>query len=62
VTEGSTPSGDKLPDKTPTVKPVSGEQPTVATGDIGTQNDEQLTEAIDVLRGLAVVSGRTASR
>ena len=33
-------------------------QPTVATGDIGTASDEQLSEAIDVLRGLALVNGR----
>jgi carboxyl-terminal processing protease len=36
--------------------------PIVATGDMGTQNDEQLIQAIDVLRGLALISGRTASR
>jgi carboxyl-terminal processing protease len=30
----------------------------VATADIGSANDEQLTEAIDVLRGLAVVTSR----
>jgi len=29
---------------------------------MGTQSDEQLIQAIDVLRGLALVSGRTASR
>src|SRR3954468_1490889 len=62
VTPGSTPSGTKLPDQTPTAKPVSGDQPTVATGDMGTQSDEQLIQATDVLRGLALVSGRTASR
>jgi hypothetical protein len=28
---------------------------------MGTTNDEQLSEAIDVLRGLALVNGRTAS-
>lgn len=42
-------------------KPPKGEQPSVASGDIGTTSDEQLSEAIDVLRGLAVASGRTAS-
>jgi carboxyl-terminal processing protease len=42
-------------------KPPNGEQPSVASGDIGTTSDEQLSEAIDVLRGLAVASGRTAS-
>jgi carboxyl-terminal processing protease len=30
----------------------------VATADIGSANDEQLTEAVDVLRGLALVSSR----
>jgi hypothetical protein len=33
----------------------------VASGDIGTTSDEQLSEAIDVLRGLALVNGRTAA-
>jgi len=32
--------------------------PSVASGDIGSANDEQLIEAADVLRGLALVSGR----
>jgi len=31
----------------------------VATADIGSANDEQLTEAVDVLRGLALISSRT---
>lgn len=35
-----------------------GEAPSVATGDIGLASDEQLSEAADVLRGLALVSGR----
>jgi hypothetical protein len=30
----------------------------VATADIGSANDEQLAEAVDVLRGLALVSSR----
>lgn len=62
ATPGSTPAGGKAPD-TPETKatPPKGDQPTVASGDIGTTSDEQLSEAIDVLRGLAVVSGRTAS-
>jgi carboxyl-terminal processing protease len=34
--------------------------PSVATGEIGTANDEQLTQAIDVLRGLSLI-GRRAS-
>jgi carboxyl-terminal processing protease len=42
---------------TPAKKPSAS----VANSDIGTHNDEQLSEAIDVLRGLALSSGRTAS-
>ncbi len=45
-----------------TAAPPKGDQPVVASGDIGTTSDEQLSEAVDVLRGLALVSGRTASR
>jgi carboxyl-terminal processing protease len=63
TTPGSTPAGTKAPDKTSTTaSPPKGPQPTVASEDIGTTNDEQLTEAIDVLRGLAFVSGRTAAK
>ncbi len=40
--------------------PAGTTAPTVATGDIGTANDEQLAEALDVLRGLAMVSARNA--
>ena len=40
--------------------PKAGQQ-TVASEDIGTTSDEQLSEAVDVLRGLAFVSGRTAA-
>jgi hypothetical protein len=32
--------------------------PSVATADIGSATDEQLSEAADVLRGLAVAAGR----
>jgi hypothetical protein len=32
--------------------------PSLATADIGSAADEQLSEAADVLRGLALVSGR----
>jgi carboxyl-terminal processing protease len=39
--------------------PVSTPAPSVATADIGSANDEQLNEAADVLRGLALVSGRS---
>jgi carboxyl-terminal processing protease len=36
-----------------------GAAPSVATADIGSAADEQLSEAADVLRGLALVNGRT---
>ena len=49
-------------DKTSATTSPKDKQAVVATGDIGTQNDEQLIEAIDVLRGLALISGRTAAR
>ena len=63
VTPGSTPSGTKAAGSdTDRETGFRGDQPTVATGDMGTQNDEQLIQATDVLRGLALVSGRTASR
>jgi hypothetical protein len=32
--------------------------PSLATADIGSAADEQLSEAADVLRGLALVNGR----
>jgi carboxyl-terminal processing protease len=61
-------TGANAPDKAPadksanpTATPPKGDQPTVATGDIGTTSDEQLSEAVDVLRGLALVSGRQAA-
>ena len=51
------------PDKdATTATPPKGTQPTVSSEDIGTPSDEQLSEAMDVLRGLAMVNGRTASR
>ena len=61
---GTSPGGATAPAKEPsaTTQPPKGEQPSVASGDIGTTSDEQLSEAVDVLRGLALVSGRTASR
>jgi carboxyl-terminal processing protease len=43
-----------------TATPAPEAAPSVATGDIGTANDEQLTQAIDVLRGLSLI-GRRAS-
>ena len=63
ATPGSTPAGSKAPDKDATAAtPPKGNQPTVASEDIGTPSDEQLSEAMDVLRGLAMVNGRTAAR
>ena len=50
------------PATTTTAAPPKGDEPTVASGDIGTTSDEQLSEAIDVLRGLALINGRTAAR
>jgi carboxyl-terminal processing protease len=50
------------PGKTPSATTTPTETQSVATGDIGSADDEQLSEAVDVLRGLAVVSGRTAAR
>src|SRR6185312_13575313 len=38
--------------------PPPGGEPAVATRDIGTAEDEQLTEAYDVLRGLSMTSAR----
>jgi len=43
-----------------TATPAPEAAPSVATGDIGTASDEQLTQAIDVLRGLSLI-GRRAS-
>lgn len=72
--EADLPGAMKNPDQTavksmggaarmPTVTaPAKGEQSAVATKDIGTTNDEQLTEAEDVLRGLALIARQTASR
>jgi len=52
------PPADAPPGATPT--PASEEPPSVATGEIGTTSDEQLTQAIDVLRGLSLVGRRAA--
>jgi carboxyl-terminal processing protease len=62
--KGAAPGGAATPAKEPdkTAAPPKGDQPTVASGDIGTPSDEQLSEAVDVLRGLALVNGRTAAR
>lgn len=52
----------KAPEKNPKAAvPDTGTHPTVASSDIGTGSDEQLSEAVDVLRGLALSSGRIAS-
>jgi carboxyl-terminal processing protease len=56
-------AGDKLPANAPpgaTPTPVSEESPAVATEDIGSASDEQLVQAIDVLRGLSVFNHRAA--
>src|SRR5712671_5637073 len=62
--KAGTPGGGapKPPPSSTTATPPKGDEPTVASGDIGTTSDEQLSEAIDVLRGLALINGRTAAR
>ncbi len=64
ASQGAAPGGAASPEKgaTPAATPPKGDQPSVASGDIGTTSDEQLSEAVDVLRGLALASGRTAAR
>jgi len=49
---------DAPPGATPT--PAPNETPAVATEDIGSASDEQLIQAMDVLRGLSVFSRRAA--
>ena len=49
---------DAPPGATPT--PAPDETPAVATEDIGSASDEQLIQAMDVLRGLSVFSRRAA--
>ncbi len=54
---------DKPPAQVPANAPVTPpepEAPSVATGDIGSSSDEQLSQAMDVLRGLALVTSRPA--
>src|SRR6516164_2557182 len=58
---------DRAPAKAPadapagaTATPPPTETPSVATGEMGSPSDEQLTQAIDVLRGLSLI-GRRAS-
>ena len=67
--QGNPPAGNaNKPADTPsgspsaTTAPAKGESPSVATGDMGTASDEQLSEALDVLRGLALVSRPRAAR
>jgi carboxyl-terminal processing protease len=51
------------PTQVPASAPVSSpepEAPSVPTGDIGSPSDEQLSQAMDVLRGLALVTSRPA--
>ena len=43
-----------------TTPPPPDEAPSVATGDMGSTSDEQLTQAIDVLRGLSLIGKRAA--
>jgi carboxyl-terminal processing protease len=56
IAPGSSPPATASPDTTAT--PGVSEAPSVATSDIGSASDEQLSQAVDVLRGLALVSGR----
>src|SRR6266851_3501484 len=51
-------AGTPSPDAAATPAPT--EPPSVATEDIGSANDEQLTQAMDVLRGLSMVNRRAA--
>ena len=51
-------SGGKQSDAKAASAPASNAMPSLATADIGSPEDEQLSEAADVLRGLALVSGR----
>jgi carboxyl-terminal processing protease len=57
-----TPPGKAPADAPPgaTATPAPEQAPSVATGDMGSTSDEQLTQAIDVLRGLSLI-GRRAS-
>ena len=56
-------AGSKLPADAPpgaTPTPPPEEAPAVATEDMGSASDEQLVQAIDVLRGLSVFNRRAA--
>jgi len=52
------PPADAPPGATAT--PAPEEAPSVATGNMGSTSDEQLTQAIDVLRGLSLIGRRAA--
>ena len=56
IAPSSKPSADIGPDATAT--PDVSEAASVATSDIGSAGDEQLSQAVDVLHGLALVSSR----
>ena len=58
---GNPPGTTPAKEPSASAQPAKNEQPSVASGDIGTTSDEQLSEAVDVLRGLALVNGRTAA-
>jgi carboxyl-terminal processing protease len=56
--EPGKPPADAPPGATAT--PAPEEPPSVASGDMGSASDEQLTQAIDVLRGLSLIGRRAA--
>src|SRR5207302_821170 len=56
--QATTPPANAPPGATAT--PAPEEAPSVATGDMGSTSDEQLTQAIDVLRGLSLIGKRAA--
>ena len=58
ATPPAKPPADVPPGATAT--PAPQEAPSVATGDMGSTSDEQLTQAIDVLRGLSLIGKRAA--
>jgi carboxyl-terminal processing protease len=58
ATPPAKPPADAPPGATAT--PAPKEAPSVATGDMGSTSDEQLTQAIDVLRGLSLIGKRAA--
>jgi carboxyl-terminal processing protease len=52
------PAGGREPEKKPPSAAASDTAPSLATTDIGSAADEQLSEAADVLRGLALINSR----